>query len=124
MLSLVVGFLRYVSPRLWLKLLPILVARSYKSYRYMTEEWLPDNWLTVSTMHFQDAYNFDVDRVKHCCLHYGVPDKNGKARLIPFCPMNIIHRQAIEREFSKPRKKRASRSTAKTRAAATTGRSR
>ena len=104
-LSLVMGFLRYVSPRLWIKLLPIIVAGNYKSYRHMTEDWLPNNWLTVSTMHFMDPYNFDVDRVQHCCLHYGVLDREQKARLIPFCPMNSIHRPGIEREFSTPRDK-------------------
>jgi len=103
MLALMVGFLRYVSPRLWYQLLPIVLAKGYRSYRHMTEEWLPGNWLTVSAMHFMDPYNFDIDRVQHCCLHYGVPDKNSKARLIPFCAMNSIHRLSIEKQFSIPR---------------------
>lgn len=107
-IELILGFLRYVSPKLWVKLLPIIVARNYKSYRNMTEEWLPDNWLTISTMHFMDPYNFDTDRAHHCCLHYGVLDKEEKARLIPFCAMNSVHRERIEREFSVPRKKAAS----------------
>jgi uncharacterized radical SAM superfamily Fe-S cluster-containing enzyme len=38
--------------------------------------------------------------VQRCCLHYGVPDKEHKARLIPFCAMNNFHRQSVEREFS------------------------
>jgi len=69
----------------------------------MTEDWLPGHWLTVSTMHFMDPYNFDVDRAQSCCLHYGVPDKDSKARLIPFCAMNSIHRLSIEKQFSIPR---------------------
>jgi uncharacterized radical SAM superfamily Fe-S cluster-containing enzyme len=51
-------------------------------------------------MQFMDPYNFDLDRVQRCCLHYGVPDKENKARLIPFCAMNNFHRQSVEREFS------------------------
>jgi uncharacterized radical SAM superfamily Fe-S cluster-containing enzyme len=101
--ELVTGFLRYVSPKLWYRLLPILTARNNKSYRSMTEDWLPGHWLTVSSMHFMDPYNFDVDRAQSCCLHYGVPDKDSKARLIPFCAMNNIHRLSIEKQFSIPR---------------------
>ncbi len=106
--ELALGFLKYVSPRLWLKFLPVIAAKNYKAYRHMTEDWMPNNWLTISTMHFMDPYNFDVDRAHHCCLHYGVLDKQTKARLIPFCAMNSIHREAIEREFSVPHKKKES----------------
>jgi hypothetical protein len=59
-----------------------------------------NNWITIGIMQFMDPYNFDLDRVQRCCLHYGVPDKEHKARLIPFCAMNNFHRQSVEREFS------------------------
>lgn len=54
--------------------------------------------LLVSCMHFMDPYNFDQDRVKRCVIHYAVPD----GRIIPFCAMNSIYRQDIEKKFSKP----------------------
>jgi uncharacterized radical SAM superfamily Fe-S cluster-containing enzyme len=54
--------------------------------------------LLIGCMHFMDPYNFDLERVQRCCIHYGVPD----GRIIPFCSMNSIHREAIERQFSVP----------------------
>lgn len=54
--------------------------------------------LLISCMHFMDPWNFDQDRVKRCVIHYAVPD----GRIIPFCSMNSIYRQEIEKEFSKP----------------------
>ncbi|MCJ7646983.1 MAG: hypothetical protein MUP85_00075 [Candidatus Lokiarchaeota archaeon] len=49
-------------------------------------------------MHFQDAYNFDLDRICQCLVHYGVldPEDNSKTLLVPFCAMNTIHRERIE----------------------------
>ncbi|MFX0043880.1 MAG: hypothetical protein ACFE8L_13290, partial [Candidatus Hodarchaeota archaeon] len=54
--------------------------------------------LMVSAMHFQDAYNFDLERVKSCLVHYGVvdPDNPAKVLEIPFCAMNTLHRERIE----------------------------
>jgi len=54
--------------------------------------------LFISAMHFQDAYNFDLDRVCKCLVHYGVidPDDHSKVLEIPFCAMNTLHRERIE----------------------------
>lgn len=40
--------------------------------------------MMVGGMHFQDLYNYDIERVKRCVIHYVVPD----GRLIPFCAFN------------------------------------
>ena len=59
--------------------------------------------LFVGMMHFQDLYNYDVDRVERCCIHYAVPD----GRLIPFCAFNVIpqvFRDKTQKEFSIPAK--------------------
>lgn len=56
--------------------------------------------MLISCMHFMDPFNFDEDRVKKCVIHYATPD----GRIIPFCTMNSIYREAVEREFSKPLK--------------------
>jgi hypothetical protein len=100
MWALVSGFIRYVHPKLWLKVAPILFTKSYTPIRSLTEDWLWRRWFTVSVMHFMDPYNFDLDRLQGCALHYGVPDNETKARLIPFCAMNNIHRPAIEEQFA------------------------
>ncbi len=44
-----------------------------------------DNYLTISAMAFQDAWNIDLDRVSKCCIHVVTPDE----RLIPFCAFNV-----------------------------------
>lgn len=54
------------------------------------------NGMFVGCMHFMDPYNFDVERVERCCIHYATPDK----RLIPFCAYNTLHRENVEKRFS------------------------
>ncbi len=55
----------------------------------------------ISSMHFQDAYDFDTERVSHCLVHYGVMDpydpKHQHVLEIPFCAMNTLHRERIEK---------------------------
>ena len=113
MWKLITGFLMYVRPAFWFRLLPLLLTKSYKSGRHLVDDWMRDHWITIGIMQFMDPYNFDVDRAQGCCLHYGVPDKESKARLIPFCAMNNIHRRSIEEQFSvkiKAEKKKGRRS--------------
>jgi hypothetical protein len=43
------------------------------------------NALTISAMHFQDAWNVDYDRLKRCCIHEVLPD----GKFVPFCLYNI-----------------------------------
>lgn len=102
MWALVTGFMRYVRPKLWIKLSPILLSKGSKSIRSLLTRWLPRHWLTVAVMHFMDPYNFDLDRVQSCALHFGVLDKESKARLIPFCAMNSIHRDRLSKEKGEP----------------------
>jgi uncharacterized radical SAM superfamily Fe-S cluster-containing enzyme len=56
--------------------------------------------LLISCMHFMDPWNFDEDRVKRCVIHYAIPD----GRIIPFCTMNSLYREEIEKEFAVPLK--------------------
>ena len=59
--------------------------------------------LMISAMHFQDAYNFDLERVKRCLVHYGVidPDDPNNVLEIPFCAMNTVHRPSIEEKLAR-----------------------
>jgi len=56
--------------------------------------------LLVAGMHFMDAYNFDLERVRRCVIHYATPG----GKIIPFCAYNggLVHRTAIESQFSIP----------------------
>ncbi len=56
------------------------------------------NALMISAMHFMDPYNFDLERVQRCVIHYAVPG----GRIIPFCTMNSIHRAEIEKKLGVP----------------------
>ena len=52
----------------------------------------------IGCMHFMDPYNFDLQRVEKCVIHYGLPD--GTIR--PFCTFNTLHRANVEKRFSVP----------------------
>jgi len=54
--------------------------------------------IMVGSMHFMDPYNFDLERVERCGIHYAVPD----GRIVPFCSMNSFHRENIEKQFAIP----------------------
>jgi Predicted Fe-S oxidoreductases len=51
-------------------------------------------------MHFQDSFNYDVERVRRCGVHYITPD----CQVIPFCAYNggPEYRAEIEKKFSVP----------------------
>ena len=56
--------------------------------------------MMISGMHFMDSYNYDVERVKRCAIHYVTPDM----RVIPFCAFNggPEYRKEVEKKFSIP----------------------
>ncbi len=58
--------------------------------------------LFVGTMHFMDVYNYDVERVRRCVIHYATPDP--VRRIVPFCAYNSgpTYREEIERRYSIP----------------------
>ena len=88
------GALRHIKFGLLRKyLLPIVKTGSYESLGDLHRKML-----LISSMHFMDPYNFDLERVQRCVIHYAVPD----GRIIPFCTMNSIHRAKIEEELSIP----------------------
>jgi uncharacterized radical SAM superfamily Fe-S cluster-containing enzyme len=57
--------------------------------------------LLVAGMHFMDSYNYDVERVKRCVIHYSAPD----GTIYPFCTYNSgpVFREKVEKEFSRSR---------------------
>lgn len=56
------------------------------------------NALFIGTMHFMDNYNYDINRVNRCCIHYATPD----GRIIPFCSYNSgpIWREQVWKEHA------------------------
>lgn len=59
------------------------------------------NALFLGMMHFMDPYNYDVDRVRQCDIHYAMPD----GRVVPFCAYNVLpnrYRDAVHDTHSVP----------------------
>ncbi|MBI4214818.1 radical SAM protein, partial [archaeon] len=56
------------------------------------------NSLFVGMMHFQDLYNWDIQRIKRCDIHYATPEG-----VIPFCTFNVVpewYRDKIQKKHS------------------------
>jgi uncharacterized radical SAM superfamily Fe-S cluster-containing enzyme len=54
--------------------------------------------LFLASMHFQDVYNYETDRSRHCVILYAAAD----GRLYPFCTWNSgpCHRARVEKAFA------------------------
>jgi uncharacterized radical SAM superfamily Fe-S cluster-containing enzyme len=92
--SAVAGVMKNVKLGTFQKyLLPVF---SHGSYESLSD--LHHNMLMIGSMHFMDPYNFDVERVQRCVVHYATPD----GKIIPFCTMNALHRASVEKKFSQP----------------------
>ena len=89
-----IGALRYIKFGMLRKYLwPVLKTGSYKTLGDLHRKMI-----LISAMHFMDPYNFDLERVQRCLIHYAIPD----GRIIPFCTMNSIHRPIIEKALGIP----------------------
>lgn len=56
--------------------------------------------LFIGLMHFMDLYNYDIERVKRCDIHYVTPD----LKLVPFCAFNVLpefYRDRAQRRFAR-----------------------
>ena len=80
-----------------LKVLGPLITGVVKEGSYEALGQLMRRIVMVGAMHFMDGYNFDLERVERCGIHYAIPD----GRIIPFCTMNTLHRAQIEKQFAK-----------------------
>jgi len=83
--------LRHVKDRRFRGLLyDFLVKKDYESVgQFMF------NIVGLGIMHFMDVFNFDIQRIQRCDIHYPTPD----GRIIPFCTLNNFHRNRIENSF-------------------------
>lgn len=66
---------------IWKIIKSMLLSKSYSAIGQ-----LHNKMLLISAMHFQDAYNFDSERVKKCIIYYATPDN----KLISFCAYNNL----------------------------------
>ncbi len=90
----ILGAVRHVKFSFLRKyVLRVLTEGDYKSLGDLQRKAI-----LLSSMHFMDPYNFDLERVQRCVIHYAVPD----GRIIPFCTMNSIHRADVEKKLGMP----------------------
>lgn len=55
--------------------------------------------LFLGMLHFMDPYNYAVDRVERCDIHYAMPD----GRVVPFCAYNVLpglYRDAVQAKYA------------------------
>lgn len=77
-------------------LFKIIVEHNYETlgeWHYRT--------LFLGMMHFMDLYNYDIQRVMRCDIHYSTPD----GRIIPFCTYNVLndlYRDKVLKEYQIP----------------------
>ncbi len=77
-------------------LLNIFIKRNYEALGQ-----LHYTMLFLGAMHFMDLYNYDVERVLRCNIHYLMPD----GRIVPFCAFNVlndIYRDYIQKKYMIP----------------------
>jgi uncharacterized radical SAM superfamily Fe-S cluster-containing enzyme len=72
------------------------IIRMHLSPSYKSLGKIRRSIFLLGCMAFMDAYNFDVNRVRRCVVHYITPDK----KIIPFCAYNNVHRVAIEKAYA------------------------
>ena len=93
-MQIVTGLIRNIKFRVLANYLRAVILRS----DYLSLNLMHHDMMMIGSMHFMDPYNFDLERVQRCIIHYATPD----GRLIPFCTMNNIHRETVERQFAQP----------------------
>lgn len=99
LLSLVVRFIRWSSvPPDIRSLLPKLLYDVFTKRDYQALGAWHYKLLFIGMMHFMDLYNYDVERVLRCNIHYLMPD----GRLIPFCTFNVlsdVYRDYVQKKY-------------------------
>ncbi|MFW9944891.1 MAG: tetraether lipid synthase Tes, partial [Candidatus Sifarchaeia archaeon] len=85
-------FLRHVKKKSFMK---PLISSFLKRGSYGSLRAFMNKVIMLGMMHFQDPWNIDLERVRHCTINYASPD----GRIIPFCTYNCIHREAVESTY-------------------------
>jgi 7,8-dihydro-6-hydroxymethylpterin dimethyltransferase len=77
----------------WKMLGKTLIGQNFEALKEF--HW---NALFIGTMHFMDRYNYDLERVQRCCIHYATPD----GKLIPFCTYNSgpVYREQVWKKYA------------------------
>ncbi len=99
LLSLITKFIKWNGvPGELKKTLPKMLFDIFTKQSYEAlGEW-HYRLLFLGMMHFMDLYNYDVERVMRCNVHYLMPD----GRIIPFCTFNVlneVYRDYVQKKY-------------------------
>lgn len=87
----------------FLKFLRTLDGYADKKYTWTTE-YKGHTYKTffIFGMHFMDNYNYDLQRIRRCAVHYSAPD----GKLYPFCTYNAGYtfRNRVEKQYAERKK--------------------
>jgi uncharacterized radical SAM superfamily Fe-S cluster-containing enzyme len=78
-----------------------ILFQALLKHDYKTLGMLHHKSLFIGLMHFQDLYNWDVERAKRCTIHYATPSGG----IIPFCTFNVVpewYRDKSQKEYGIP----------------------
>ncbi|MFC1663578.1 tetraether lipid synthase Tes [Patescibacteria group bacterium] len=79
--------------------IPKLIYQALIKHNYDALGEFHQKTLLVGMMHFMDLYNYDIERVQRCCIHYLMPNK----KIVPFCTFNVMpqfYRDKVQAEYS------------------------
>ncbi len=71
------------------------ILRTHISPTYQSLGTLRRRIFLLGCMAFMDHFNFDVNRVRRCVIHYITPD----LKIVPFCAYNNVHRIETETQY-------------------------
>jgi uncharacterized radical SAM superfamily Fe-S cluster-containing enzyme len=94
------GFIDNSKKPRWLDIYRLLFDTLVK-HDYSSLGRLHNNSLFIGMMHFMDLYNYDIERVEKCVIHYATPDD----KIVPFCAFNVLpglYRDKSQKMFSTP----------------------
>ncbi len=87
LLNILKDFIRWSEVPSELKTsLPKLLLEIFTKQSYEALGKWHYKFLFLGMMHFMDLYNYDVERVMRCNIHYLMPD----GRVVPFCTFNVL----------------------------------
>jgi len=99
LLNLITKYIRWGNvPQDIKTLLPKLLYDIFTKRDYHSLGVWHYKFLFIGMMHFMDLYNYDVERVMRCNIHYLMPD----GRLIPFCTFNVlneVYRDYVQKKY-------------------------
>ncbi len=99
LLNLITKFIRWDNvPGELKRTLPKMLFDIFTKQSYEALGVWHYKFLFLGMMHFMDLYNYDVERVMRCNIHYLMPD----GRIIPFCTFNVlneVYRDYVQKRY-------------------------